>query len=189
MAPDRPQRAEFARPQEITRKHGTAGFACGKPALDEWLQRHALKSHHKGDARVLVVCDASLRVLAYVAVCAASVERKEAAAKIRRNAPNPIPMGLIARLAVTEEAQGRRIGPALLREAIFRIINAGEHIGIRGILVHAMDEDAANFYLRMGFSPSPIDEMTLMVSIEEIRQSLAPGPQQGRPVGNQSTTG
>ena len=172
MASDRPQRAEIARPQELTRKHRTADFACGKPALDEWLRRHALKSHDKGDTRVLVVCDASLRVLAYVAVCAASVKRKAAPGKVRRNAPNPIPMGLIARLAVTGEAKGRRIGPSLLREAILRIVNAGEHIGIRGILVHAMDEDAANFCRHMGFHPSPIDEMTLMVTIEEIRREL-----------------
>ena len=125
----------------------------------------------------------------HVAVCAAAVERKQAAANIRRNAPNPIPMGLIARLAVTEQAKGQRIGSSLLREAIFRIINAGEHIGIRGILVHAMDEDAANFYRHMGFGPSPIDEMTLMISIGDIRHALAHGTESAKPGGRQSTTG
>ena len=84
-------------------------------------------------------------------------------------------MGLIARLAVRSDAQGRDIGPALLQEAVFRIANASESIGIRGILVHAADAEAAEFYERMGFRPSPIDKMTLMVSLREVAAELKRG--------------
>jgi predicted N-acetyltransferase YhbS len=170
---------KLSKPHEITRDHNIAGFSCGKPELDEWLERRALKSHASGDSRVFVITNESDEVVAYVAISAASVVRNEATSKLRRNAPDPIPMGLIARLAVRSDMKEMGVGPALLREAVFRIVNASEQIGIRGILVHAMDAGAMSFYKHMGFHSSPIDEMTLMVSMNEIQSELIRGAENG----------
>lgn len=167
---------KLSKPHEITRDSNIAGFSCGKPELDNWLARRALKNHVSGDSKVIVITNESDEVIAYVALSAATVAREEATSKLRRNAANPIPMGLIARLAVRQDMKGQKIGLALLREAVLRIVNASGQIGIRGILVHAMDADAASFYEHMGFRPSPIDEMTLMVSLREIEAELTRGP-------------
>ncbi|MGY8796210.1 MAG: GNAT family N-acetyltransferase, partial [Woeseiales bacterium] len=101
-------------------------------------------------------------MVGYYAISAASVTHEEAISKVKRNAPDPISMGLIGRLAVRADMQGHRIGPALLRDAILRIAQASDHIGIKGVLVHALDEDAANFYAHHGFSSSPANDNHLM---------------------------
>lgn len=175
MPPGRPSNPRLSRPHEISRDHRIAGFSCGKRALDAWLERRALKNHASGDTRVYVVTNGAAEIVAYVAISAGSITRSEATPKLRRNAPDPIPVALIARLAVRSDMKGRKIGPALLREAVVRIVNASEHIGIKGILVHAMDDDAVSFYKHMGFRPSPIDEMTLMASLREVGAELTRG--------------
>ena len=177
MRPKLPPTSRLSKPHEITRDHHVAGFSCGKPELDDWLERRALKNHAAGDTRVFVITNEASEVVAYVAISAASVARESATSKLRRNAPDPVPMGLIARLAVRKDMKGQKIGPSLLREAILRIVNASEHIGIRGILVHAMDADAVSFFRHMGLHPSPIDEMTLIVSMREIEAELPREPQ------------
>jgi len=115
-------------------------------------------------------------VVGYYAICAGSVSRKEAIRKLKHNAPDPIPMGLIARLAVREDMQKQGIGPALLRDAILRISQAAEKIGIKGILVHALDDDAASFYAHSGSRPSTTNEHHLMVSLAEIVAELSSPP-------------
>lgn len=172
-----PPAAGLSGPHPITRDHHVAGFSCGKPELDDWLERRAHKNHAAGDTKVFVVSNEKDEVVAYVAISAASVARGNATSRLRRNAPDPVPMGLIARLAVRKDMEGQRIGSSLLREAILRIVHASEHIGIRGILVHAMDDDAVSFYRHMGFRRSPIDAMTLMISLNEIEVELIRGTQ------------
>lgn len=115
-------------------------------------------------------------MVGYYAICAGSISHKEAISKLKRNAPNPIPMGLIARLAVREDMQEQGIGPALLRDAILRISQAAEKIGVKGILVHALDDEAASFYAHLGFRPSAINEHHLMVSLAEIIAELSSPP-------------
>lgn len=115
-------------------------------------------------------------MVGYYAICAASVSHKDATGKLKRNAPDPIPMALIARLAVREDMQKQGIGSALLRDAILRISQAAQEIGIKGILVHALDDDAASFYTHLGFRPSTIDEHQLMVSLAEIIEGLSSPP-------------
>lgn len=178
MSAARSSKPKLSKPRELTREHRIADFSCGKPELDDWLVRRALKNHGRGDSKVYVVIDETEAVVAYVAISAAAVTRDEATPRLRRNAPDPVAIGLIARLAVRSDMQGHGIGPALLREAVFRIVSAGEHIGIRGILVHAIDSEAAGFYERMGFRPSPIDDMSMMVSLREIAAELGRGPGQ-----------
>lgn len=151
-------------------------FTCGRDSLDHWLKNRAAKSNDARDSKVFVICNEAGEVVGYYAICAGSVSHEEATPKLRRNAPDPIPMGLIGRLAVRDDMNGRGIGRALLRDAILRIAQASENIGIKGILVHALDDDAANFYTHLGFRPSTIDEHHLMISLKEITAELSSPP-------------
>lgn len=168
-----PARPPLTKPEELTRDHNIAGFSCGRESLDDWLKNRAVKSNAAGDSKVFVINNDAGEVVGYYAISAASVTHKEAISKLRRNAPDPIPMALIGRLAVREDMQGHDIGPALLRDAILRIVQASNHMGIKGVLVQALDEDAANFYSHQGFHPSPIDDNHLMISLKEITAELS----------------
>jgi len=169
------KRRRLNNPEELNRDHDVSGFVCGRESLDDWLKNRALKSNAAGDSRVFVVCDDALEVVGYYAISAGSVGRDNAVGKIKRNAPDPIPMALIGRLAVRNDLQGQGIGPALLRDAILRISQASQHIGVRGVLVHALDEEAARFYVRMGFRPSPASDFHLMISLKDIVAELERG--------------
>jgi GNAT superfamily N-acetyltransferase len=87
--------------------------------------------------------------------------------------PNPIPVAVLARLAVDQSWQGRGIGRALFGDAARRIAHAAEAIGIRGIVVHAISEEAKKFYLALGFDASPSEPMTLMVTLSDVRAGLS----------------
>jgi predicted N-acetyltransferase YhbS len=87
--------------------------------------------------------------------------------------PNPIPVAVLARLAVDCNWQGRGIGRALFRDAARRVAHAADAIGIRGIVVHAISEEAKNFYVALGFDPSPREPMTLMVTLSDVRAALS----------------
>lgn len=112
----------------------------------------------------------------YYAISAGSVCRQEATRKIGRNAPDPVPMALIGRLAVRQGMQRQGVGSALLRDAILRIAQAAEHMGIKGIMVHALDDDSAEFYAKSGFRPSKVDDHHLMISMSEVTAELSAPP-------------
>ena len=170
------KKAELTKPEELSRDHDVSGFRCGRESLDDWLKNRALKSTAAGDSRVFVICNRSNEVAGYYAVSAGSVRRHDAVGKIKRNAPDPIPMALIGRLAVRVDHQGKGIGPALLRDAVLRISQASENIGIKGVLVHALDDEATGFYVRMGFRPSPASDYHLMISLTDVTAELQRGP-------------
>ena len=113
----------------------------------------------------------------YYAISAGSVCRKESTRKIGRNAPDPVPMALIGRLAVHHGMQQQGIGSALLRDAILRIAQAAEHMGIKGIMVHALDDGSAKFYAQRGFRPSKVDGHHLMISMSELTAELSAPPE------------
>lgn len=170
------RKARLTKPQELIRDHDVSGFRCGRESLDDWLKNRALKSNVAGDSRVFVICNRSDEVVGYYAVSAGSVRRHDAVGKIKRNAPDPIPMALIGRLAVRFDYQGEGIGPALLKDAVLRVSQASENIGIKGILVHALDEEAAKFYARMGFRPSQASDFHLMIALTDVIAELKRGP-------------
>ncbi len=115
-------------------------------------------------------------MVGYYSISAGSVSREVATRKIGRNAPNPVPMALIGRLAVHKDTQRQGVGSALLRDAILRIAQAAEIMGIKGIMVHALDDDSANFYARCGFRPSKVDDHHLMISMSEVTVELSSPP-------------
>jgi GNAT superfamily N-acetyltransferase len=157
-------------PEPIGSHHQIGDFSSGIVSLDEWLKRRALANQASGAARTFVVCEAD-RVVAYFAL-ASGAANVAAAPGLRRNMPDPIPVVVPARLAVDRAYQGRGLGRAMVRDAARRIVYAADTIGIRGIIVHAISDDAKAFYLALGFKLSPIEPMTLMVTLADIRKSF-----------------
>jgi GNAT superfamily N-acetyltransferase len=157
-------------PAALDASHVLDGFDCGKPPLNDWLRVHAARSEGRG-ARSYVVCE-ERRVIGYYALAAGAVEHMRAPRGIRRNMPDPIPVFILARLAVDRGFHGRRIGAHLLKDALKRGLNASQGIGARALLAHAMDDEAIGFYLQYGFKPFPIDHRTLYLTMEHILAAL-----------------
>lgn len=164
--------AQLAAPELLAEHHDLAAFASGEGELDDWLMRRALANQVSGASRTYVVA-VEHRVIAYYALAAGSVLAKEAPGRVRRNMPNPIPVMVLGRLAVDRRWQGQGLGMALLRDAVLRTLQAAEIAGIRAILVHALHERAAAFYRHAGFTPSPISQTTLMLTLQDARAALA----------------
>jgi len=158
-------------PVPLLPMHQTERFACGIERLDIWLKQRALKNQISGASRTFVVCESS-RVLAYYALASSAVVVKATSGRFRRNMPDPIPVVVLGRLAVDRELHGHGIGRALVRDAATRVLQAAEIIGIRGIVVHALADAAKAFYEHIGFDPSPLDPMTLMITLPDIEASL-----------------
>lgn len=158
-------------PEALTEQHSTDAFCCGVQSLDVWLKRRALSNQRSGASRTFVVCE-DQRVLAYYALAASAVWADMATGRLRRNMPDPIPVVVLGRLAVDQSLQGQGIGRALVRDACLRVMAAADAIGIRGMLVHALSPQARTFYERVGFEPSPLEPMTLMATLADVRAAL-----------------
>lgn len=159
-------------PAPLADHHDLTSFGSGTASLDDWLKRRARANQATGASRTYVVCEDS-RVVGYYALASGAVKLPEATGKFRRNMPDPIPVIVLGRLAIDRAWQGKGLGRALVRDAAQRVLQAAEVIGARGMLVHAISEDAHRFYIAQGFDPSPLDTMTLMVTLEDLRQALA----------------
>jgi len=161
-------------PEPLADQHEFTEFASGEASLDDWLKRRARANQVSGASRSFVVCEGSAggRVIAYYALASGVVAVDAAPGRFRRNMPNPIPVVVLGRLAVDRAWQGRGIGRALVRDAAMRVAHAAEAIGIRGILVHAISEEAKAFYLGLGFDASPLEPMTLMVTLADVRATV-----------------
>lgn len=154
-------------PVPLTTEHDLSAFDCGEPALNEWLRHRALKNESRF-SRTYVVC-AGNRVVGYFCISAGSVERGAAPGKVRRNAPDLIPVSIIGRLAVSLEHAGKGLGADLLPDALRRIALASQSIGIGAVIVQAKDEAAKRFYLRCAeFIEYPDDSRTLFLPIETV---------------------
>jgi GNAT superfamily N-acetyltransferase len=158
-------------PEKLRADHDLSGFECGEPSLDDWLRRRALQNEESGASRTYVVC-AGKQVVGYYVLAVGAVAHFEAPGKVKRNMPDPVPVMVIGRLAVHQAYQGRSIGPGLLRDAILRTLQAADIAGIRAMLVRAISERARKFYERCGFIASPVDPMTLMITVAEATKAL-----------------
>lgn len=154
-------------PAPLTADHDLDAFDCGEPALNEWLKRRALRNESRF-SRTYVVCDDN-RVVAYFCISAGAIERAAAPGRLRRNAPDSIPVSIIGRLAVSTAYAGRGLGADLLSDALRRIAVASQSIGIRAVLVQAKDESAKRFYLACAeFIEYPDDSLMLFLPIETV---------------------
>lgn len=158
-------------PEPLADHHHIETFASGVESLDTWLKRRALKNQANGASRTFVACEGQ-RVAAYYALASSAVAVTEAVGRFRRNMPDPIPVVVLGRLAVDQAFQGKGLGRALVRDAGYRVIQAAGAIGIRGLIVHAISADARAFYEAVGFAPSPLDPMTLMITLTDLKASL-----------------
>lgn len=154
-------------PEPLAAHHDLLAFACGVESLDRWLKRRALKNQATGASRTFVVCDGN-RVVAYYALASSAVVAEVATSRLRRNMPDPIPVVVLARLAIDRSLQGSGLGRALVRDACLRVLAAADAIGIRGMIVHALSESAQAFYERVGFDSSPLDPMILMATVADL---------------------
>lgn len=166
--------ARFCDPEPLGPDHVLEGFDCGRASLNVWLTRHARQAAAAGSARTYVVVDSEQgRVVGYDALTAAGVEREAATARVLKGMPRyPIPVVLLARLAVDVSVSGRGVGAWLLRDAMVRTLAASETIGVRAMLVHAIDDEARAFYLRHGLEPSHTNPLHLTILIKDIAMAL-----------------
>lgn len=162
---------KLAEPERLGARHDLAPFDSGVAELDDWLRRRALANEESGASRTYVVC-AGGRVVGYYALATGGVAQAAAPGWVRRNMPDPVPVMIIGRLAVDRAYQGEGVGRGLLRDAVVRTLQAAEIGGIRAILVHAISDDAKRFYERCGFVASPLDPMTLMVTVADAEKAL-----------------
>lgn len=158
-------------PEKLSEHHDISQFNSGVPVLDDWLRRRALPNQHVGDSRTYVVCSRK-RLVGYYVLAAGAVAQAGATGRTRRNMPDPIPVIVLGRLAVDSHFQHQGLGRALLRDAVLRTLQAAEIAGIRAILVHAISEDAKRFYELHGFHSSPMDPMTLMITLRDAQQAI-----------------
>ncbi|MGI8903266.1 MAG: GNAT family N-acetyltransferase [Solirubrobacteraceae bacterium] len=166
----------YRSPEPLAPEHDLTAFDCGEPALDDWLRRHARASHTSGGARVFVttLVEDTTRVVGYYALAAAQVEPSAAPRRLLKGQPQPrgVPAVLLARLAVDREHQRRHLGVSLLRDAVLRVLQAADPIGIRALIVHAKHEGARVWYAQYGFEPSPTDPLHLVMLIKDARRLL-----------------
>lgn len=156
-------------PEALGASHRVDDFSCGEPVLDDWLRRRALANQATGASRTFVVADQVDRVVGYYAMAAGAVSRALATGSVRRNIPEPVPVLVLARLAVDRQAQGRHLGAALLQDAVGRAVAVARNAFVRALLVHARNDGARRFYEHYGFRPSPIDPLTLMLGLGRLK--------------------
>ena len=161
-------------PVPLRAEHRLDRFDCGETILDDWLRRRALSNEGRF-SRTYMVCDPE-RVVGYVSIAAGAVERAAAPGRVRRNAPEAVPVAIIGRLAVDRAHAGRGLGADLLADALRRIASASHTVGIGAVLVQAKDERAKRFYLSCAeFVPYLADSRTLFLPIETVVAAFEAG--------------
>ncbi|MFH1795562.1 MAG: GNAT family N-acetyltransferase [Pseudomonadota bacterium] len=152
-------------PALLEESHDLDLFHSGNGSLDEWLRRRARSNQVSGASRTYVVA-VERRVVGYYCLASGALDLADAPGSVRRNMPDPIPMAVLGRLAIDREWQGKGLGAALLQDAVLRTSQAASVMGIRGLLVHAISDEAKAFYEHYGFQCSPRHPMTLVLSLK-----------------------
>ena len=158
---------QFNAPEPLDKTHQLDTFLCGESLLDEWLKRRALANQISGASRTFVVTDHNKQVIGYYAMAAGAVAHQMATNSVRRNMPDPIPVMILARLAVSTQAQGLKLGGSLLQDAVKRAWMVSQNTGVRALLVHALHDHAKMFYEHYGFQVSPAHPFTLMLRLNQ----------------------
>lgn len=154
----------YSAPELLMAHHNLNEFDCGEEALNTWLKRNALKNQQNKASRTFVICTENI-VVGFYALAAGSVTHRLVSGTLRRNMPEPIPVVVLGRLAIDVNHQGKKLGAALLKDVVLRAKAVSEQVGVKALLVHALNNKAKQFYLNYGFHPSPIDDMLLMLKL------------------------
>ena len=164
--------SDLSAPAKLTADHIIDDFDCGYPVLNRWLCRYALQNQQSNAAMTFVVCRQN-RVVGYYSLAVGAVDLEVVPARIKKGlARHPIPIMVLARLAVDLRGQGCGIGRGLLKDAVLRTLQAAKFAGIRAIFVNAKDEKARRFYERFDFEPSPVDPLKLMLLIKDAEKTF-----------------
>lgn len=167
-----PTAENLTSPVLLTKAYHRSSFDCGVPALNDYLKKYALQNQKKDTARTYVATRGN-RIVGYYSLAYGSVSLEEVPQSVKAGLPrHPVPVILLARLAVDSTEQGGGLGTALLKDALLRTIQAAEIAGLRAMLVHAKDDSAKRFYEKFGFEPSPIDAYHLFLRLSDILSSL-----------------
>lgn len=154
--------------EKLQRTHAVDQFTCGQPELDRFLIRHALQAQQSNSSQTYVALSGN-EVLGFYTIVAGEVAHAQAPERVVKGMPrHPIPLLVLARLAVHSKAQGRGLGAGLLLDALGRTLQVADIIGVRALAVHAKDEQASAFYRHFGFTPSPTDGRHLLMLIKDI---------------------
>lgn len=159
---------QLSAPQPLAGSHRLNDFHCGEPSLDEWLRKRAMANQMSGASRTFVVLNQDQRVCGYYAMAAGAVAHQMATSSVRRNMPDPVPVMVLARLAVDTQAQGIKLGASLLQDAVNRAEAVSYNAGVRALLVHALHERAKLFYEHYGFQASPAHPLVLMLRLSGV---------------------
>jgi GNAT superfamily N-acetyltransferase len=163
---------ETRRIEKLRRDHPIDAFDCGQEDLNSWLRKHALQNQGAGAAQTYVGL-ASDVVIGYYSLAVGQIEYNDAPERLRKGlARHPVPIMLLARLAVDKNWQKKGVGRALLRDAVLRTMQAAEIAGIRALAVHAKDEQARRYYEQFDFAASPADPLHLLVLLKDIRRRV-----------------
>jgi len=162
---------KLSQPEPITEEHVLTDFDSGEIVLNEWLKKRALNNHACGASRCFVTCNGN-KVIGYYSLSAGAIGHEEAPKAMRRNMPNPLPVMLLGRLAIDHCYHNQGIGKAMLRDAMLRSVSISRDAGVFAILVHAISDHAKQFYLSRGFVLSPLQPMTLIMTLETVRKIL-----------------
>jgi len=166
------KRLSFSTPTLLDETHQVDAFDCGKESLNSFLKRYALINSRAGSSKTYVTLQGD-RVVGYYTIAPGSVRKEQAPERIGKGLANhPVPIILLARLAVDKTCRGVGLGKALLRDALGRMLAAANSIGGRAILVHAKDEEARAFYAHFGFTSGPVDPLHLYLLIKDIKKTL-----------------
>ena len=160
--------SDFGAIEKLRRDHVLDSFDCGKEDLNHFLKRQAWNNQQANSAQTYVLAK-GLRVSGYYSLAAGSVTHDEATERVKKGlARHPVPVILLARLAVDVALNGKGIGSALLKDALVRTAQAADTIGARALLVHAKDDTAKAFYQHFDFEPSPSDPYHLLLIIKDL---------------------
>jgi GNAT superfamily N-acetyltransferase len=163
----------FARPRAITPHDDVASFSCGEQSLDNWLNLRAIKNEAAGSSRTFVSIERDSALIAgYYCLSASGLARDDAGGALARNAPDPIPVILIGRLAVDSRFQGAGVGASLLQNAVLKSVEAARIVGSRAILVDALDDGAVAFYRRFGFALVPRSTRVMYLLMKDIEATI-----------------
>jgi predicted N-acetyltransferase YhbS len=167
------ERPKLTKPAPLRASHVVTTFDCGEEMLNIWLVRRALAAVAERTANTFVVCRGR-GVVGYYSLATASVAHEHCTSSLRRNAPNPVPAMLLARLAVDNAEKGKQIGRHLLQDAMKRSLIAARYVAARTLLVHALTEEVAGYYRQLGFLDLPRsgEQITLYLPLEKIVAAL-----------------
>lgn len=166
--------SDYERVRKLDPADSVSSFDCGQPALNQFLQRFALVSQKANSAQTYVCCKAG-EVVGFYSLAVGSVEPEAAPVRVTKGlARHPVPVMILARLAVDRTHQSGGLGAALLKDALLRTLQAADIAGIRTLLVHAKDDTARSWYERWGFEPSPTDRYHLFLLLKDLKALLAP---------------